>query len=198
VTKDTPPSTQVAWEPITEGILLGMDSEEFKLNMNDVRELRDDMMEAYMNSRGYEKAEVELGDIEDGWIVYLFDNQFRVASTFLEARSKYAGRVDLFTGQRRTGSRLSLSGPRDGVEAHPVRHRSRHREVPPALALASDGSRPQRVFALVTGHRAFRGKSVHSVPKVCRYALRVAYGRVLYYNRPIVEPFRKEENREDH
>jgi hypothetical protein len=68
-----------------------MDSEEFKLNMNDVRELRDDMMEAYMNSRGYEKAEVELGDIEDGWIVYLFDNQFRVASTFLEARSKYAG-----------------------------------------------------------------------------------------------------------
>jgi hypothetical protein len=91
VTKDTPPRTEVAWEPIAEGIILGLDAEEFKLNLNDVVELAHDMEEARMLARGYDKVEGPVISLEDKWIIKVGGNDFRIASTFIEARSKYEG-----------------------------------------------------------------------------------------------------------
>lgn len=96
MTKDTPPKITVEWEPITEGVQLSlMESlsagRVFNLNLMDVSELARDMEEARMLARGYELVEDTAISIEDKWIIKVMGNDFRVASTLIEARSKYDG-----------------------------------------------------------------------------------------------------------
>lgn len=96
MTAHTPPTLGVSWEPVVEGLKLYMGDpqygEVFTLNMQDVRELMYDMEEALMLARGYTKhANIEVCDVPDTWIVRVMGNDFRVASTFVEAHSKYEG-----------------------------------------------------------------------------------------------------------
>lgn len=91
MTEHTPPKSQIFWGPITEGIALDIDDQQFKLNLPDVVELWKDMEEARMQARGYEKIEEPVHLILDKDIIKVMGNDFRVASTFIELHSKYAG-----------------------------------------------------------------------------------------------------------
>lgn len=99
MTKDTPPTVEVSWEPITEGIRLYVGDSRYEhtqqsydMPLTSVRELMYDMEEAVMLSRGYEKvADIEVYDVPDTWIVRVMGNDFRIASTFVEAHHGRGG-----------------------------------------------------------------------------------------------------------
>lgn len=94
MTKTSPQPVGIGWEPRTEGIELDLDGAEIefhdsthvtlKMPMMSVRELRDDMEEASMLSRGLAKHELFAGEIQpNDWIVLMGDS-YKVAN-ILEA-----------------------------------------------------------------------------------------------------------------
>ena len=99
MTEHTPVGTSVDWEPTQEGVRLYMrprnhegEGVPYELSLPEVVELWNDAEEARMLARGYELVpDVRLIEVEDKWIVKVMGNDFRVASTFLEARSQYEG-----------------------------------------------------------------------------------------------------------
>jgi hypothetical protein len=98
MTKHTPPGVKSEWEPTIEGVMLylterglNLDPVSFELSLQDVIELWQDMEEARMLARGYEKVECEVHLVEDKWIIKVMGNDFRVANTFIELHSKHEG-----------------------------------------------------------------------------------------------------------
>lgn len=81
MTKDTPPQPELEWEPIIEGIELCINQMRFSLPTTSVRELRDDMEEAAMLSRGLEKHELMADEVDKGDWIILMGDAYRVHST---------------------------------------------------------------------------------------------------------------------
>jgi len=90
----TQPKSRLVWEPSPTGVDLEIDNVAFSLPMTVVREFRDDMEEAAMLSRGLEKRELMVDEVDkDDWIIVMGD-AYRVHSV-LESRFNWIIQFDL-------------------------------------------------------------------------------------------------------
>ena len=83
MTKNTLPRLNPSWMPVSEGVDLMVENRSFKMPMSDVRELRDDMEEAVMLARGYDKLEDEVQNADAGDVFWLFGYYVQIRDTLL-------------------------------------------------------------------------------------------------------------------
>lgn len=75
------PKVEIEWEPTAEGIYLALNKKATNLPIISVTELRDDMNDAYMLSRGYERLECLTELIMPGNMISIGSNWYEVTDT---------------------------------------------------------------------------------------------------------------------
>lgn len=84
---------EIAWEPSATGIELdlrqGDRGQLFDLRMDLVRELRDDMEEAAMLARGYEKVETFVEDLHDGMLMRVMGNTYEITNLLTHGQKQW-------------------------------------------------------------------------------------------------------------
>lgn len=121
MTDATPPRLYQGWEPITEGVDVTFEwngvETHLGLPMPDVRELRDDMEEADYLSRGCEKVECFVKDIQQHDRIKLMNDTYRVHDLLTSQEVRFGRPVTVWVIQFELnahddtgGSELTLPG----------------------------------------------------------------------------------------